>query len=74
MDAPLKMVWEVARDITLIPQYHPEVDKVDLIAGQAKRSLGTKYQRARGFEESSAECSGAPGSLSAKIARCHERD
>jgi hypothetical protein len=28
----------------LIPQYHPEVDKVDLIAGQAKRSLGTKYQ------------------------------
>jgi hypothetical protein len=26
------------------PQYHPEVDKVDLIAGQAKRSLGVKYQ------------------------------
>jgi len=44
VDAPLKRVWEVAEDITLIPQYHPEVDKVDLIAGQAKRSLGTKYQ------------------------------
>ena len=44
VDAPLKRVWEVADDITLIPQYHPEVDKVDLIAGQAKRSLGTKYQ------------------------------
>jgi hypothetical protein len=44
VDAPLKRVWEVANDITLIPQYHPEVDKVDLIAGQAKRSLGTKYQ------------------------------
>jgi len=44
VDAPLKRVWEVANDITLIPQYHPEVDKVDLIAGQAKRSVGTKYQ------------------------------
>jgi hypothetical protein len=44
VDAPLERVWEVAEDITLIPQYHPEVDKVDLIAGPAKRSLGTKYQ------------------------------
>jgi hypothetical protein len=44
VDAPPKRVWEVAEDITLIPQYHPEVDKVDLIAGQAKRSLGTKYR------------------------------
>ena len=44
VDAPLKRVWELANDITLIPQYHPEVDKVDLIAGQAKRSLGAKYQ------------------------------
>ena len=44
VDSPLKRVWEVAQDITLIPQYHPEVDKVDLIAGQAKRSVGTKYR------------------------------
>ena len=44
VDAPLKRVWELANDITLIPQYHPEVDKVDLIAGQAKRSLGVRYQ------------------------------
>src|SRR5262249_35796773 len=44
VDAPLKRVWEIAEDLTLIPQYHPEVDKVDLIAGQAKRSLGVKYQ------------------------------
>ena len=44
VDAPLNMVWEVAEDLTLIPQYHPEVDKVDLVAGQAKRSLGVKYQ------------------------------
>ena len=44
VDAPLNRVWELAEDITLIPQYHPEVDKVDLIAGQAKRSVGVKYQ------------------------------
>jgi len=44
VDAPLQRVWEIAEDITLIPQYHPEVGKVDLIGGQAKRSLGAKYQ------------------------------
>jgi uncharacterized protein YndB with AHSA1/START domain len=44
VDAPLKRVWEVAQDTTLIPRYHPEVEKVDLIAGQAKRSLGTRYR------------------------------
>jgi hypothetical protein len=44
VDAPLQKVWEVAEDITLIPEYHPEVGRVDLIAGQAKRSLGTRYQ------------------------------
>ena len=44
VNAPLKRVWMVAEDITLIPQYHPEVGKVDLIAGPAKRSLGTMYQ------------------------------
>jgi hypothetical protein len=44
VNTPLKRVWMVAEDITLIPQYHPEVDKVDLIAGPAKRSLGTRYQ------------------------------
>lgn len=44
VNAPLKSVWELAEDITLIPRYHPEVDKVDLIAGQAKRSVGVKYQ------------------------------
>lgn len=44
VDAPLKRVWEVGEDLTLIPEYHPEVDKVDLIAGQAKRALGTRYQ------------------------------
>src|SRR5262249_50687895 len=44
VNAPVKKVWDVAEDVTLIPRYHPEVDKVDLIVGQAKRSLGTRYQ------------------------------
>src|SRR5262245_52632350 len=44
VDAPLNTVWEVAEDITLIPEYHPEVGKVDLIAGQSRRSLGARYQ------------------------------
>ena len=44
VDAPLKRVWEIADDLTLIPRYHPDVNKVDLIAGQAKRALGVKYQ------------------------------
>jgi hypothetical protein len=37
-------VWEIAEDITLIPQYHPEVGKVDLLTGQANRSLGARYR------------------------------
>jgi uncharacterized protein YndB with AHSA1/START domain len=44
VNAPLKRVWEVVDDVTLIPRYHPEVDTVDLIAGQARRAVGTKYQ------------------------------
>ena len=44
VNAPLKTVWQVASDVTLIPHYHPEVDTVDLIAGQAKWAVGTKYQ------------------------------
>jgi len=37
-------LWDIADDITLIPQYHPEVGKVDLISGQSKRAVGVKYQ------------------------------
>lgn len=44
VNAPLKTVWEVANDVTLIPRYHPQVDTVEVIAGQAKRTVGTKYQ------------------------------
>ena len=37
-------VWDIADDISLIPQYHPEVGKVDLISGQQKRAVGVKYR------------------------------
>jgi hypothetical protein len=44
VNAPLKTVWEVVDDVTLIPRYHPEVDTVDVIAGQARQAVGTVYQ------------------------------
>jgi len=37
-------VWEIADDISLIPKYHPDVGKVDLLDGQNKRGVGVKYQ------------------------------
>jgi len=44
INAPSRRIWEIADDISLIPQYHPEVGKVDLITGQKKRAIGVKYQ------------------------------
>ena len=44
VSAPLKTVREIANDVTLIPRYHSEVDAVDVIAGQASRTVGTKYR------------------------------
>jgi hypothetical protein len=41
---PVARLWELIDDITLIPQYHPEVGKVDLISGRSKRAVGVKYQ------------------------------
>jgi hypothetical protein len=37
-------VWEIIDDISLIPQYHAEVGKVDLLSGQQKRAVGVKYR------------------------------
>jgi uncharacterized protein YndB with AHSA1/START domain len=37
-------VWEIIDDINLIPRYHPEVGKVNLISGQSKRAAGVKYR------------------------------
>jgi Polyketide cyclase / dehydrase and lipid transport len=37
-------VWAIVDDISLIPKYHPEVRKVDLLSGHATRAIGAKYQ------------------------------
>lgn len=42
--APKERVWAIVDDISLIPQYHPEVRKVTLLSGQATRAVGVKYQ------------------------------
>jgi uncharacterized protein YndB with AHSA1/START domain len=42
--APRERVWAIADDITLIPQYHPEVRKVELLSGQTRRSPGVRYR------------------------------
>jgi hypothetical protein len=44
INASSKRVWDILDDILLIPQYHPEVGKVDLISGRSKRAVGVKYQ------------------------------
>lgn len=44
INAPWERVWEILDDITLIPQYHPEVREVDLVSSQKKRAAGVKYQ------------------------------
>ena len=42
--APLKKVWEICDDLTLITSYHPDVTKVDLISGVDKREVGVSYR------------------------------
>ena len=37
-------LWAIVDDISLIPQYHAEVGKVDLLSGQSTRAMGVKYQ------------------------------
>ena len=37
-------VWAIADDITLIPQYHPEVRHVELISGVRSRAPGVRYR------------------------------
>ena len=37
-------LWAIVDDISLIPRYHPEVSKVDLVSGQATRAIGVKYR------------------------------
>jgi uncharacterized protein YndB with AHSA1/START domain len=42
--APRDHVWSVADDISLIPRYHPEVRKVDLLSGHRNREIGARYR------------------------------
>jgi uncharacterized protein YndB with AHSA1/START domain len=42
--APKERVWAIAEDITLIPQYHPEVRYVELISGEKRRAAGVRYR------------------------------
>jgi hypothetical protein len=44
ISAPLQKVWELGQDLTKIPQYHPRVNKVNLISGQSQRCAGVAYQ------------------------------
>jgi len=42
--APKERVWAIADDITLIPQYHPDVRRVELISGAKSRAPGVRYR------------------------------
>jgi uncharacterized protein YndB with AHSA1/START domain len=42
--ASRNQVWSVVDDITLIPRYHPEVRKVDLLSGHRTREIGARYR------------------------------
>lgn len=37
-------LWAIVDDLTLIPEYHPEVGKVDLLSGRSTRATGVKYR------------------------------
>ena len=44
INAPLEAVWSFSMDLTKIPEFHPRVFKVDLLAGKAFREAGVSYQ------------------------------
>ncbi|HEV8285592.1 MAG TPA: SRPBCC family protein [Chitinophagaceae bacterium] len=44
INAPLEKVWEFSQDLSRIAEYHPRVDKVDLISGKQFREAGVSYQ------------------------------
>jgi hypothetical protein len=44
INAPLEKVWEFNQDLSKIAQYHPRVDKVDLISNKQFRAVGVAYQ------------------------------
>jgi uncharacterized membrane protein len=44
INAPLEKVWEFSQDLSRIADYHPRVNKVDLISGKQFREAGVAYQ------------------------------
>lgn len=44
INAPLKKVWDAIEDLSLIPQYHPDVRTVEYVSGQTKRAKGVSYK------------------------------
>jgi hypothetical protein len=44
INAPIEKVWEYNQDLSKIPDYHPRVNKVDLISGRQFREVGVSYQ------------------------------
>src|SRR5262245_24107433 len=44
IDAPLEAVWEYNADLARIADFHPRVDKVELIDGQSRRAAGVGYK------------------------------
>ena len=44
INAPIEKVWEYNQDLSKIADYHPLVNKVDLISGRQFREAGVAYQ------------------------------
>jgi uncharacterized protein YndB with AHSA1/START domain len=44
IDAPLEVVWEYNSDLSRIADFHPRVEQVELIDGQAMRAAGVAYK------------------------------
>ena len=44
INAPVEKVWEYNQDLSRIADYHPRVNKVDLISGRQFREVGVAYQ------------------------------
>jgi len=44
INAPVEKVWDATQEISLIPAYHPEVEKVELLSGNDKRAPGVEYK------------------------------
>lgn len=44
IDASIEKVWEYNQDLSKIPDYHPRVNKVDLVSAARFRAAGVAYQ------------------------------